>query len=95
MTCSTPSENMDIDHSLVIAYEYTRAHLKVLLVFHYNFYPRKSAESGVKGAGNDIVDIISPSYEGKGKRRAKSYSRAKTEAANIDEVVDMMPDERR
>jgi hypothetical protein len=70
--CGTPSEVKDVEHTLVIPQKYTRAHLEMLLAFHYDLYPREPAEDGVEGAGDYVVDIISPSYEGKGKRRAKS-----------------------
>jgi hypothetical protein len=56
-----PSEKKDIDHTLVVADEYTRAHLEMLLAFHHDFYAGQSAEYGVEGAGDDIVDIMSPS----------------------------------
>jgi hypothetical protein len=44
----------------------------MLLAFHYDLYAGQSAENGVEGAGDDIVDIMPSSEEGKGKRRAKS-----------------------
>jgi hypothetical protein len=46
---------------LVISDKYTRAHLEVLLAFDYDLYAGQSAEYGVEGAGDDIVDIMSPS----------------------------------
>jgi len=76
----------------VIPYEYTRAHLEVLLAFHYDLQSRQPAERGVEGTGDDVVDIISPSQEGKGKRRAKTYSRAKADVAYIQNVADVVSD---
>jgi len=63
---------MDIEHTLVVPHEYTRTHLEMFLALHHDLYIGKSAEKSIEGAGDDIVDIISPSYERKGKRRAKS-----------------------
>jgi len=63
---------MDIEHTLVIPHKYTRSHLEMFLALHYDLYTGKSAEKSIEGAGDDIVDIISPSYEGKGQRSAKS-----------------------
>jgi hypothetical protein len=71
-TCSTPSDVKKIKHALVIPYKYTRAHVEMLLAFHYDLQSRQPAESGVEGTGGDVVDIISPSQEGKGKRCTKT-----------------------
>jgi len=67
-----PSEVENVEHALVISDKHTRAHLEVLLAFHNDLYAGQSAEEGVECTSDDVVDIISPSYEGKGKRRAKS-----------------------
>ena len=63
---------MDIEHTLVIPHKHTRTHLEMFLALHYDLYTGKSAEKSIEGAGDDVVDIVSPSYEGKGQRSAKS-----------------------
>jgi hypothetical protein len=56
----------------MIPHKYTRTYLEIFLALYYDLYTGKSAEKSIEGAGDDKVDIISPPYEGKGKRDAKS-----------------------
>ena len=88
-----PSEAKDVEHGLVIPHKHTRSHLEMFLALHYDLHTGQSAENGVEGAGDDIVDVVTPSHEGKGKRRAKSQRRAKAEAAKVQDVADVVSGE--
>jgi hypothetical protein len=35
-TCNAPSETKNIDHALMISYQYTWPRLKMFLAFHYD-----------------------------------------------------------
>jgi hypothetical protein len=67
----------------------------MLLAFHNDFQPNQPAEDGVESTSDDVVDIISPPYEGKRKGYGKPESRTKAEAAYEENVMDMVSDERR
>jgi len=82
-TYNAPSEPKDIEHGLVITDEYTRTHFQIFLALHRDIYTDQSAVNRVEGAGSDIVDIVSPSYEVKERRSAKPQPRAKAEADSV------------
>lgn len=79
----------------MISDKHTRAHLEVLLAFHNDLYAGQSAEEGVECTGDDVVDIISPSYEGKWEGRAEPQGGAKAEAADIENGANVISDEGR
>ena len=95
MARNMPSEVENVEHALVISDKHTRAHLEVLLAFHNDLYAGQSAEEGVECTGDDVVDIISPSYEGKWEGRAEPQGGAKAEAADIENGANVISDEGR
>lgn len=79
---------------MVVPHIHTRTSFEILFAFHYDLYPSQAAEDGVESASDDVVDIISPPHEGKRKGHAKAESRAKAEAAYVDDVVEVVSEER-
>lgn len=79
----------------MIPHKHTWASVEILLAFHYDLHPNQSAEDGVEGTSDDVVDIISPPHKGERESDAKSESRAKAEAAYVENVVEVISEERR
>ncbi len=78
----------------MIPHKHTWAGFKMFFAFHYDLHPDQPAEDGVERTSDDVVDIISPPHEGKRKSHAKAEGRAKAEAAYVENVVEVISDER-